>query len=248
MTCLSIVQTAYKRLGLSGVPTSALSSQDPQVMQFLALLNEEGQTLAEMTNWQALTAQASFVTVATEIQGQLSTVAPGCKFIVNDTIWNQSLRMPVFGPLSPQNWAQQKAMFYQGPWNQFRIFDDAIHFVPLPAVGQTCTFEYSSKYWTASQSDEFQTDADTALLDEQVVVMGLIWRFKQAKGLDFTADLQKYQRRVADLIARETPKPILSLGEACLDMWDRNGIAVVSGVIGGNAIGSQGGGFILAQQ
>jgi hypothetical protein len=232
MTCLTLVQTACTRLGLNK-PTAVVTSSDPQIMQLLALANEEGQTLAEMTNWQALVKPASFVTVATEIQGSMSTIAPGCKFIVNDTIWNQSLRFPVFGPLSAQRWAQQKAMFYQGPWNQFRVFDDQIHFVPTPPAGQTCTFEYTTKFWTSSGAEEFQSDSDTSLLDEKVMVMGLITRFRQAKGLDFQADLVKYQRRVADMIAREAPKPILSMDDGMWG-WGDSPFDMGSGVIGSN--------------
>jgi hypothetical protein len=241
MTCLSIVRTACGRLGLNR-PTAVISSTDPQTIQLLELLNEEGQTLAETTNWNALTNQATFTTVATEIQGSLATIAPGLKFIVNDTIWNLDLRFPVFGPLSPQNWAQQTAVFYQGPWNQFRIIDNEIHFVPSPVAGQQCRFEYISSNWTASGAEEFQTDADTSLLDEKVMVMGLIWRFRQAKGLDFSADLEKYSRRVADMVARESPKAVLSLGPV---EYDDNAIITVSGIIGG--INGQVGGYIIQQ-
>lgn len=230
MTCLSIVQTVCKRLALN-VPTVVASSTDPQTMQLLALLNEEGQTLAEATNWQALVASASFVTVATEIQGAMSTIAPGLKFVVNDTIWNQSLRFPVFGPLSAQRWAQQKAMFYQGPWNQWRIFDDQIHFVPTPPAGQTCTFEYVTKNWVSGSASEFTADAETSLLDEQVLIMGLIWRFRQYKGLDYSADLEKYSRRVADLVARETPKPVLNMDVGGFG-WTNDSFDMGSGVIG----------------
>jgi len=218
MTCLTLIRTAWMRLGLQNAPTAVVTSQDPQVLQFLALANEEGQTLAEATNWQALTTEATFVTVATEIQGALATIAPGCKFIVNDTIWNRDLRMPVFGPLVAQTWQQQKAMYLQGPWNQFRVVNDSIKFLPTPVAGQNCYFEYVTKNWTSAGADEFQSDSDTALLDESVMVMGLIWRFRQAKGLDFSADLEKYSRRVSDMVAREAPKPMLDMGDSFNDI------------------------------
>lgn len=242
MTCLTLVQTAFKRMGLSA-PTAVASSTDPQVMQMLALANEEGQTLAEATNWQALRAQATFTTVAAEQQGLMSVIAPNCKFIVNDTIWNRSLRMPVFGPLSPQSWQQQVAIAVQGPWNMFRIFGDALNFIPNPTAGETCAFEYVTTNWVSGGGTEFTQDAEFSLIDEQVMVMGLIWRFRQAKGLDYSADLQKYQRRVADLIARETPKPILDIGGPALTPDGE--VTVASGVIGG--INGQLGGFILQQ-
>lgn len=217
MSCLTLVQNACMRLGLNK-PAAVVTSTDPQVLQFLALANEEGQTLAETTNWQALTVEANFTTVATEVQGLLTTIAPGCKFIVNDTIWNRSLRMPVFGPLVAQTWQQQKAMYLQGPWNQFRLVNGAIKFLPTPVAGQSCYFEYVTKNWTSTGNSNFANDVDTALLDEDVMVMGLIWRFRQAKGLDFQADLTKYQRRVADLVAREAPKPMLDMGDSMNDI------------------------------
>lgn len=230
MTCLSIVQDVCGRLGLIQ-PTAAITNPDPQIKQLVSLLNEEGKSLAQETNWQALRKQATFTTVAQEQQALLSDIAPGCKFIVNDTIWNRSLRMPVFGPLSPQNWQQQVAMFYKGPWNQFRVFNDAINFIPTPVEGQTCAFEYVTKNWTGSNATTMQSDTDTSLLDEDVLTLGVIWRFRQAKGLDFSADLTKYQRLAANLVARETPKPILNLGG---DVFDGIGIPVGNGIIGSN--------------
>jgi len=228
MTCLTLVQTACARLGFLK-PAAVVTSVDPQVQQFLALANEEGQSLSEATNWQALRKEGLFTTVAAQQQGTIATIAPGCKFIVNDTIWNRTLRMPVFGPLSPQQWQQQAAMFYQGHWNQFRIFDDTINFIPTPPAGQNCAFEYVSRNWTAAGFESFQDDNDASLLDEKLMVLGVIWRFKQAKGLDFTTDLTKYQRQLTNLIARETPKPILDLGG---DIYDGVGIPVGNGVIG----------------
>ena len=41
--------------------------------------------------------------------------------------------------------------------------------------------------------------------------MGIIWRWKQAKGLAYAEDYNKYERRVADAVAREATKPVLDL-------------------------------------
>jgi hypothetical protein len=101
-----------------------------------------------------------------ETQGALTTIAPGCKFIVNDTIWNRTLRMPVFGPDGAQLWQQQKAMYYAGPWNQYRVRGGNILFVPVPTAGQSCYFEYVSQNWVTLASggtgSAFAADADVA--------------------------------------------------------------------------------------
>ena len=226
MSLLSIVQSATKRLGLN-TPTAIASATDPAVLQLMELLNEEGKDLSQRTNWQALTAQATFTTVATETQGALSTIAPGCKFIINDTIWKRTLRRPVFGPLIPQQWQQMKAMFMQGPWNQYRVRLGNIDFVPAPTAGQSCFFEYVTKNWCSNGTDAFTADADTSLLDEEIMTLGLIWRWRAAKGLDYASDYDKYDDKVQNAMGRDASKPILNAGDVRYDILP--GVFVPSG-------------------
>ena len=75
------------------------------------LLEEEGQTLADRYPFEALQREATFTTVATQVQTALSSVTTGFNYIVNDTIWNRTLRRPVYGPKSQQDWQQSKAMY-----------------------------------------------------------------------------------------------------------------------------------------
>lgn len=230
MSLLSVVTAVTQRLAIT-VPNAVAGSQDPQIIQLMALLNEEGEELAARYQWQKLNQQATFTTVATEVQGSLSTIAPGYKFIINDTIWNRDLRRPVFGPLGPQYWQQMQAMFMQGPWNQYRIINDEIHFVPVPAAGEACFFEYTTSYWCESSGGtpqaSYQADTDVALLDENILILGLIWRWKAAKGLDYTEDFNKYDKRVLNAMTQDASKPVLNMGEVKFDIYP--GVWVPSG-------------------
>ena len=231
MSLLTLVQSATRRLGLN-VPAAVATSTDPAVLQIMELASEEGQEMAARTNWSFLTQQATFTTVATENQGLITTIAPALKFIINETIWNRTLRRPVFGPLSPQQWQQMEAMVMQGPWNQWRIVGQYLKFIPVPAAGQSCYFEYVSKNWGLANDgvtgkSAYSADSDTALLDENIMVLGLIWRWRAAKGLDFTADLAKYESKVLDAIGRDGSKPILSMGDVRYDIFP--GVLVPAG-------------------
>lgn len=222
MTCLSTLQTVCNRVGLNS-PTYVIGNTDPQIQQLLALLNEEGEDLAQRTAWQSLTHEASFTTVATEIQGAVSTIAPGLKYIINDTIWNRDLRRPVYGPLAAQRWQQLKAMAMQGPFNQFRVRGDDILFIPTPSAGQSCYFEYVSKYWLTDTSgttsrSAFASDDDVSVLDESLLILGTIWRWKAMKGFDFTIDQEKYEERVMNAIARDGSKDWLNLADNRFDI------------------------------
>lgn len=221
MTCLSIIQTACSRLSLT-VPTT-VATQDQTTLQMLALLNEEGSELSARNQWQALTKEATFTTVATELQGTLNVICPNLGYIINDTIWNRTIRRPVFGPLGAQYWQQQKAMFSAGPWNQYRVKGNTLNFFPAPAAGQQCYFEYVSRAFAtdstgATDKTAYTLDTDLSLHSDDIMILGLIWRFKAAKGFDFTVDFAKYEARVIDAIGKDASKPILSMGEARYDI------------------------------
>ena len=222
MSMLTMVQSVCVRLGLPS-PNAVATSSDNQYLQLLALLNEEGAELSNRTQWQALQKEAHFVTVADEVQGAISTICPGLDYVVNDTIWNRTIRRPVFGPLGAQYWQQQKAMFTAGPWNQYRIQGDQLKFFPAPAAGQDCYFEYSSKAFATDSAGvtpktAFTADSDLSLHSEDIMTLGLIWRWKANKGLDFGTDYQKYEQRVINAMGRDGAKPILNMGEARYDI------------------------------
>ncbi|MBF8177659.1 hypothetical protein [Herminiimonas contaminans] len=214
LNCLQIIQTVCRRIGILA-PNAAVGSTDPQIIQLLTISEEEGQDQADRYSWQALQTEATFTTVATQVQGALSTIAPNCDYIVNNTIWNRTLRRPVYGPKSEQDWQQSVAMAINGPFNAYRIIGDSINFYPNPVAGQTCAFEYVSRDWvatsTATTSSIWTNDLDTPKISDQLMILGTIWRWKAAKGLDYAEDFSKYERRMADAMGRDGSKPVLSL-------------------------------------
>ncbi len=215
MSVLTCVQAACRRLGLN-VPNAVVTSSDPQIIQMMAIMNEEGEELTERYPWQVLQTEATFTTVATESQGAISTLAPGLKYVTNDTMWNRSQTRPVYGSLNPQGWQAKKASNVTGPYGEYRIRGDTLRFIPAPAAGLTVAFEYLSKNWVSTSvggtAAAWTNDADTSFLDEQIMTMGLLWRFKQIKGFDYEEDFRKYERRVTNAMARDGTKQVLDAG------------------------------------
>lgn len=230
MTCLSIIQDVAQRLNIPN-PTSAAQSTDPAVLQLVALSTKEGEWITDQYDWQVLTQEATFTTVATEIQGDVSTICPGLKNIINDTMWNRDLRRPVFGPMGPQRWEQLKAMVMQGPWNQFQIRGNKIRFIPAPAVGQSIYFQYTTQYWCESSAgvnqSRFIADTDVLLLREDLFKLGIEWRWKKAKGLDYAQDFVDYETMLQNAKARDGTKDVINMGDVKYDIYP--GILVPSG-------------------
>jgi hypothetical protein len=194
--------------------------------------NEEGQELSTRYPWVVLQNEATFTTVATENQGALETLAPGLNYVINDTIWNRDLRRPVFGPKTPQTWQQNKAFAINGPWSNYRLIGGNLKMYPTPSAGQTCVFEYITKNWLtdttgATSRQTWLADTDVPLLDDQLIVLGTIWRWKAMKGFEYAEDFAKYERRVLDAMGRDGGKDFLSLSNTKYDIFP--GVVVPAG-------------------
>lgn len=221
MSLLTIVQDACDRIGITR-PSTVVGSTDAQVIQLLALLNKEGKELATgmsvgvSYDWQALQAEATFTTLATESQGAITTIASGFKYIIGGTIWNRSTRLPVYGSVNPQEWQNYKAWSVTSPFPKYRIVGGLLRLLPVPPADETYYFEYQSKNWCtdangSNPKSKWAADTNVALLDEDLMTDGLVWRWKQAKGLDYAEDFATYQRDVLNAMARDVEHPTIDM-------------------------------------
>lgn len=214
---LDIVKSVALKVGVT-VPTVAAASNDQNIQQIIGFVNEDGQELAARYSWQELTKEATFTTVAAEIQGTIQAkTGADFAFILNETMWDRSTKRPVFGPKVPAEWQQLKAQFVNGPWSQYRIRGNNILFIPVPAAGDAIFFEWVSKYWATTAASLLGTqtalaiDTDIAILDERLITLGAIWRYKQTKRLAYDEDFDKAESAIADAISRNASKPTLNL-------------------------------------
>jgi len=213
---LEIIQGVCRKLGLNQ-PASVIGSNDRNITQLQEIANEEGQELADAYEWQILTSEVQFFGVATESQGNLNDIVDGdLGWIVNDTIWNRSTNRPLFGPLSAQQWQQIKARAAAGPFSEYRIRGNELLCYPAPGAGDDCYFEWMSKDFcqnsTGTQSyREWNADADLSILDSRLMSLGIVWRWKQLKGLEYQKDEQKYRIAVEQAKGRDGTKSVLSL-------------------------------------
>ena len=66
------------------------------------------------------------------------------------------------------------------------------------------------------------------LLPETLLLMGLRWRWKKEKGVDYAEDFRTYESQVKDALGRDGGKPILNMGMDC-NRGARPGIFVPQG-------------------
>jgi hypothetical protein len=216
MSLLTVIQYVAGRTGVT-VPSSVLGTSDPQVLQLLRLLEEEGEDLRKRGPWQGIVKEASWTSTAAEDQGAVTTLAAsGFDYIKKDTFWDRTSKFPIIGPLSDSEWQARQALAITGPRYSWRIRGGKMLISPVPAASLTFVFEYISKNWIlgvdgTTYKQYFTLDTDTILLPEELVIMGLRWRWKKEKGFDYAEDFRTYEAQVKDALGRDGGKVTLSM-------------------------------------
>lgn len=216
MSLLTTIQYVCGRTGVT-VPSSVLGTTDTQVLQLLRLLEEEGDDLRKRGPWQGIIKEATWTTTAAEDQGAVTTVAAsGFEYIKKDTFWDRTTKLPIVGPLSDEEWQARQALAITGPRYSWRIRGGKMLINPVPEAAHTFAFEYASKYWIlgvdgTTYKQYFTLDTDTILLPEDLVLMGVRWRWKKEKGFDYAEDFRTYEAQVKDALGRDGGKVTLSM-------------------------------------
>jgi hypothetical protein len=200
MSLLTMMQQIAPELNLA-IPSAVISSQDQTVKQLLALANREGQQLAKNYDWPVLQSEYTFNLVNT----QASYAFPDdYDRQINRTQWDRTNHWPLVGPMSPQEYQWRvSGITVSTPRRRWRIMGNGpreFYIYPVPdatSSGGLMVFEYISKNWCQSATGTGQTtwmaDNDTGILDEDLMTMGIKWRFLKAKGLNYDEEYREYQ-------------------------------------------------------
>lgn len=215
-TLLELVQDCCLIVGVPS-PAQVVTSQDKQILQMLALLNQELDYISQRWRWQGHNIISSFSSVNAEDQGSIYDLAPsGFLSFVPDTIWDQTLRLPVYGPKTAQEWEILKSLPTTGPFYQYRINRDRFLMNPLPPAGHTIAFEYNSNFGVKAEDGiykrYFSHDADKPVVPDRIFAAALRWRWKSEKGLDYAENFREYEEMASNAFATDATKPTLDMG------------------------------------
>lgn len=216
-TLLQIAQAACDELGIQR-PSAVIGSSDAQVQQILALLTREGRELAARDGpaggWPQLVKEHTI----TLVSGTPAYAFPSdIQYFINTTAWDRTQKWPLQGPVSPQVWQVLKSgtVGSVGPRSRFRLKDGQIYIDPTPSASGTLVIEYYSNAWCESSAGVAQSawaaDNDRPRLPDDCFILGLIWRWRRAKGLDYQEEFNAYEDCVNRNLARSAMAPVLSI-------------------------------------
>lgn len=213
MTILSAIQNACSQLIIDS-PDAVFSSSDVDIITLRNLANVEATSLLRLHDWQVLRKENTFTTSASETQ--TGAIPDDFLRFVNGTMNNRSLNRPVWGPLTPQEWQREKALpIYTSPNFAFIQRGGDLLFSPTPSATNTIYFEYISKNIVSDSGGTgkqyFTADDDTLNIDEKLLDLGLVWRFRASKGLDYSQEKAIYDEILSSAVSQEKPSATISM-------------------------------------
>lgn len=216
MSLLTICQDAATACGFPS-PASIVGSGDKTAKQLLSLVIREGNFLSTKKDWSRLVSEHTFTLVTAD---QDYALPADFRWIIPNTTYNRDDNRIVLNPISSQEWQFLKAWTsIAGLTRRARIRNNLLEFEETIAAadnGKTIAFEYLSSYWAdtaagGAKKSKFTLDTDVALIDEELITLGLIWRFRRAKGLEFESEQAEYMAQVNLIKAADGGASTLSL-------------------------------------
>ena len=211
-----------------GLPVlTSIADNDKTVKQLLRMANKEGHALTNEYDWQNMrqefihtalsaTSQGNIYSITSITGASVTGMTSPFGHIINDTIWDQTQQRPVYGPLGPQHWQGLTASSTTGPFSEYRIRKNLMLTIPVPAAGNIWVFEVKSRFFCETSAglgrDRWRLDSDVGRMDEELMTLGTIWRYKKAKGMDYSEDFMEYERRKITEMGKDGGKPTLDQG------------------------------------
>lgn len=211
-TVLTLVQDFSRKMGLP-VPVGLFGSTDATFLQLQALIMEIVEKM-QTYKWEQQKIRRTWTGVVGENQGALTTLLPGFRNWIPDTFWNNTLRRPIYGPVTDVNYQSLKALNVAAPLYQFWIAGGDLNIVPGLASADTLSVIYDSKYTVIDVSNNPKerptADDDSFIFPDAVFKLSLEWRWLKAKGESWMATMQEALNTISQAIGNDGDLPSLS--------------------------------------
>lgn len=210
---LSLCQDAATEVKLS-IPEAVVGiSNDKDAVLLARSLTKTCRQL-QAYNWQRLTREKTFTTVAAETQTDTPLPLDFLRFVPN-TVYNRDKRERVFGPLTSDEWQATKAVATVSSYDQFRLRGGSWLMTPTPTAGQTIAYEYITSYLGtdvtgATPRAAFTADTDLTYFDDELMVLGIAMNVLDIDGNDYAEKSYQYQARLQKMLLEDSGHRILT--------------------------------------
>ena len=169
--------------------------------------------------WEQLVRSEQFITQAAD--SGIYELPVDFAYMINQTGWERSENVPLFGPLSAQAWTYLlgRDLVSYTIYASFRQAQGQFWLFPQPpAEGLDINYEYISRNWVEDSSspgtydDKVKAAGDKVLYEAILFERLLKTRFLEARGFDSQKALDQYVLSLDAWGARDKGAPVLNAG------------------------------------
>lgn len=206
MSVLTALQSASVRLN-EGKPQAFFSSAGAFEVEVCELATETAVAIMKAHDWRKLTTLATAtgdgVTTAFDLPEDYDRMVLGTE--VHSASW------------ATWRYAQAPTLDF---WHDLQtglttldpgfwiILGGQMQFYPALPSGEEARYYYVSKH-IATGKAAFTSDEDVFLLDDRLLTLGIIWRWRALKRMDYSEDMANYEVALEEAIARDKGARVL---------------------------------------
>lgn len=218
MTILSVCREAAVKLNRTQ-PTSVFSTTDVFSAELLLAAKETAESLVkEEHDWRSLTIMATCPGDAATTVFPLATVAVGYERLIKGAkLHSLRFKNATFRPARDlDEWLFFKDNLLVGSPGNWVILNNAVQIFPPMPVNDTARFFYITNQYAAKSDGTpqiaFLADTDTFALDERLLRLGIIWRWRADKRLEYAEDLKNYEIAKASAMGKDKGSQLITVG------------------------------------
>jgi hypothetical protein len=185
-----------------------------------ALLNDIGNSIVDEHDWRRLSKEIVFVSTGAESY-LIATALSLTDFrnIIISNIYDRTNNQTII-PISAEQYQAEKTLVGATPFYRYRLLGDSIYFIPAVPTGSNLSFEYKSNNWLEYNDGVnpvaykylVTKNIDTPLFNDELLVKGLIWKYKDAAGLTYDEDYRVYMNRLSKMRNADKDLGIIDFG------------------------------------
>jgi len=174
-----------------------------------AMLSDTVRELVRRNDWKQLTFSQQYAGTGGEtytLPADFLRLASGDNAVYE----NQPNRRPCVSVVQDGDWTEIKQLNFAGVQRYYRLNGSNIDFFrPLP-TGGTVTLAYVSKNWKLDSTgttpgEAWTAESDVSLIPGHLLQLGVVWRFRRHKGLQYLDRKVEYETELARAIADDRP-------------------------------------------
>lgn len=205
MTLLTSLQSAAIRL-VGQKPQTFFGAQGTFELELTDMANEVAADIARYQDWRVLTKVAEIAGDGAKTEFDLPTdydrMTTGAD-VADFSGWFWGYHG--YADLNGFLFAEGRG--FSGAPGGWLIYGGKLRFAPAPTASATASFPYISKHWAIDASTAskpaFTKDDDTFALEERLLTLGLVWRWRENKKLDASGDQEAFVKALDEYAVKD---------------------------------------------